>query len=377
MGRDREVQKRNVRGAHRYKRGRVWWAYAPGRGRWSLGTADEREAEQRLAAELSQPARAPRARGTEAPTIEQVVEAYVSAPHGWTARTKRSASQRGTAFAEWCTAHALTLPAQLTSKVLGRWREERLAEVSAATVNRDEDVIRKAFRWASEQSPPLCAPVEALVSRRRLRESKRLQLELIPSPDECEQIAQAFGADPAHAWLGLAVRLAVATGLRREELTRLRAEDVSETWVRVYPEEGAHADAWSGKSHKERRIPAPPETIALAREWVRVRGDRVLSDSTTKRLHDAAKRAKLTVKGWHDFRRTFATECERAGKPLPHVQRWLGHELLATTQRYLGRYRSDDALSAPVVYSVYKTTVPQGHFEPPSVPPANDNDSDE
>lgn len=37
----------------------------------------------------------------------------------------------------------------------------RLALVSAATVHRDEDVIREAFRGASEQSPPRCAPVEA------------------------------------------------------------------------------------------------------------------------------------------------------------------------------------------------------------------------
>lgn len=373
MGSNRGVSKRNTRGAHRYKRGRIWWAYAPGRGRWSLGTADEREAEQRFAAELANAARAPRARSTEAATIEQVIEAYAGAPHGWTKRTARSAAQRGTAFVEWCAERSLTSPAQLTSKVLARWREERLAAVSAATVNRDEDVLRKCFRWASEQSPPLCGPVESLVKRRRLRESKREGLEVVPSPAECEAIAQAFGDDPERAWLGLAVRLAVATGLRREELTRLRAEDVGPSWVRVYPEEGAHADAWSGKSHKERRVPCPPETLELAREWVRVRGERVLSDSTTKRLHDAAKRAKLTVKGWHDFRRTFATECVRSGAPLHHVQRWLGHELLATTQRYLGRYRSDDELRAPVVYSLYKTTVPQGHFEPPSVPPANDD----
>lgn len=376
MGRDRDVSKRNTRGAHRYRRGRVWWAYAPGRGRWSLQTTDEREAEQRLAETLAKPSRAPRAQAAQA-SIEQVVEAYVSAPHGWTKRTKRSAAQRGTAFVEWCTSRGLTLPAQLTSKALGLWREQRLKAVSAATVNRDEDVLRKAFRWASEQSPALCAPVEGLVKRRRLRESKRAGLELVPSPAECELIAQAFGADPEHAWLGLAVRLAVATGLRREELSRLRREDVSETWVRVYPEEGAHDEAWSGKSHKERRIPCPPETLALALEWVRVRGDRVLADSTTRRLHDAAARAGLTVKGWHDFRRTFATECVRAGAPLHHVQRWLGHELLATTQRYLGRYRSDDELRAPVVYSLYKTGVPQGHFEPSTVPPANDNDSDD
>lgn len=297
----------------------------------------------------------------------------MSAPHGWTKRTARSALQRATAFAEWCLARAVTSPADLTSKVVAAWRAERLKAVSAATVNRDEDVVRKAFRWASKQSPPLCAPVEALVTRERLRESKREPLQIVPSPAEAEQIALAFGEDESTAWLGLAVRVAVATGLRREELSRLRLEDVSDTWVRVYPEHGAAAEAWTGKSHRERRVPVPRETAELAREWVRVRGDRVLADSTTRRLHAAARRAGLTVRGWHDFRRTFATACERSGAPLPHVQRWLGHELLATTQRYLGRYRSDDALSAPVVYSLYKTGVPTRAFEGQSVPPANDN----
>ncbi len=188
MAGSRGVSKRNTRGAHRYRRGRVWWAYAPGRGRWSLGTADEREAEQRFAAELAKPSRTPRAQATQA-SIEQVVEAYVSAPHGWTKRTKRSASQRGAAFAEWCTLHAITSPTQLTSRVLGLWREQRLKAVSASTINRDEDVLRKCFRWASEQSPALCGPVEGLAKRRRLRESKREQLELIPSPAECASTA--------------------------------------------------------------------------------------------------------------------------------------------------------------------------------------------
>ena len=43
----------------------------------------------------------------------------------------------------------------------------------------------------------------------------------------------------------------------------------------------------------------------------------------------------------------------------------------------LARTSRDDALSAPVVYSVYKTGVQTSHFEPLPVPPANDNDSDD
>ena len=67
--------------------------------------------------------------------------------------------------------------------------------------------------------------------------------------------------------------------------------------------------------------------------------------------------------------------CDR-GAPLHHVQRWLGHELLATTQRYLGRYRSDDELRAPVVYSLYKTTVPQGQSAPTPVTSPGSVDGD-
>ncbi len=44
----------------------------------------------------------------------------------------------------------------------------------------------------------------------------------------------------------------------------------------------------------------------------------------------------------HDCRRTFATELSRRpGVSVRDVQRLLGHADLETTQRYLGRYRSD------------------------------------
>ena len=49
----------------------------------------------------------------------------------------------------------------------------------------------------------------------------------------------------------------------------------------------------------------------------------------------------------HDARRTFATEMSRRpGVSVRDVQRLLGHADLETTQRYLGRYRSDEARAA-------------------------------
>ncbi len=43
----------------------------------------------------------------------------------------------------------------------------------------------------------------------------------------------------------------------------------------------------------------------------------------------------------HDCRRTFATELVRHGQPLTIVRDRMGHADVETTERYLGRYRSD------------------------------------
>ena len=51
--------------------------------------------------------------------------------------------------------------------------------------------------------------------------------------------------------------------------------------------------------------------------------------------------------GMHDCRRTYATELSRtAGVSVRDVQRLLGHADLKTTERYLGRYRTDAARAA-------------------------------
>jgi integrase/recombinase XerD len=52
---------------------------------------------------------------------------------------------------------------------------------------------------------------------------------------------------------------------------------------------------------------------------------------------NVAKRAKLDSTAWHlhRFRDTAATRWLRAGIDVRTVQAWLGHESLATTQKYL------------------------------------------
>jgi integrase len=146
------------------------------------------------------------------------------------------------------------------------------------------------------------------------------------------------------------VAVAVSTGLRLDELRHLRPEDVAGERVEVR----AHG-AWSPKSWGERTIPVGPETRELARElaaWIASTPRGVNGIALDLGGHwiasgiDAAwARAGLPGEAprMHDARRTYATESVRLGVTLDRVRGLLGHRDVSTTERYLGRYRSDAA----------------------------------
>lgn len=349
--------RRHIRGAHRYKRPRAtgdwWYAYIPGRGRVALRTQDEAEAERQFRAELARPAR-PARHAAEA-TLAVIAASFTTAPHGWTARTKKSATYRATAFAEAMGERGVELPSQLTTAALDAWRDELMATRSAATINRGEDVVRKMLRWAREQTPPLCGPTP-MDTRGRLREAERPDRDLIPSPAEVAALVGVLDGPDGHRGLALAVALATASGLRLDELRHLPADTIDDDGVRVRPEAGAAHGAWTSKGHRERKIPLPAAVVEIAREFVAWRDahDWVLSDGWTGELLARAS-AILELEpapGMHDFRRTFATEAVRAGVALTTVQDWMAHRDIRTTQRYLGRYRSDASVVAPAPAAV-------------------------
>ncbi|HVY65916.1 MAG TPA: site-specific integrase [Gammaproteobacteria bacterium] len=344
----RRPTRRHVRGAHRFRRGRRWYAYLPGEGRFALGTDDEATADRlfraRLAAHVER-----KARLAAEKTLDVIAEQYSLAPHGWTRRSRKSTKLRAAAFVEAMATQGITLPSQLTTTALDAWRAARAKKRAAATINRDEDVVRKMLRWAAEQTPPLCAPMP-VAKRPRMREIERQGRQLIPSPAEVARLVAALV--PLHHGLGLAVTVAVATGLRLDELRHLSlsAADLHEGVVRVQPERGAADGAWTSKGHRERRIPVGRSVMDLVADFVRWRDEHrwKLADSHTGRLlAAAAKTAGVEISGMHDLRRTFVTEAVRAGVPLTQVQDWVGHRDIRTTQRYLGRYRSDASVVAP------------------------------
>ena len=141
--------------------------------------------------------------------------------------------------------------------------------------------------------------------------------------------------------------LAVATGLRRGELQTLHWSDLDLAGQRVHvtakPEYGFLPKDW-----EERTVPLTPQVVAIMKKHAAAKGcpvvfrsplgEHICSSSYIQDVCKAvAKRAGLDFTKWHmhRFRDTAATRWLRAGLDVRTVQTWLGHESLATTEKYL------------------------------------------
>jgi integrase/recombinase XerD len=139
--------------------------------------------------------------------------------------------------------------------------------------------------------------------------------------------------------------LVLATGLRRGELQTLHWPDLDlahrRVHVRAKPQYGFLPKDW-----EERTVPFSKELAEVLRTHPKVPNCPIVFPSPKSHLNyrflhdrckDIAKRAGLDPTEWHlhRFRDTAATRWLRAGIDVRTVQVWLGHESLATTQKYL------------------------------------------
>lgn len=142
----------------------------------------------------------------------------------------------------------------------------------------------------------------------------------------------------------LLLELLYSSGLRVNELTSLDWEDVDmvERWLRVF-----------GKGSKSRMVPFGQKARELLERWKLqnasqerctqgasplfegVGGERLTDRTVHRVVVAAAKRVGLSGVTPHSLRHSFATHMLERGAPLRVIQELLGHESLATTQRYL------------------------------------------
>ena len=141
--------------------------------------------------------------------------------------------------------------------------------------------------------------------------------------------------------------LLTGAGLRREELAKLKFEDVM---LQPVPGKVRTVLNVTGKGAKDRIIPINDKLAATVAEWQAIVVDGYVARSITKGggigdsisamgIYNIVNKAgqmigKLELAP-HDLRRTFAQLGFQAGVPITQISKVLGHASVSTTQRYL------------------------------------------
>lgn len=168
-----------------------------------------------------------------------------------------------------------------------------------------------------------------------------IRLPDILSQEEVERLIQCADS-PLHR---VCILVLYATGLRREELVRLKVEDIDSGRMLVHVRQG--------KGRKDREVMLSPRLLTELRDYWRSANpkprtylfpsqsspnlDVHMSDKTVwSAVREAASRAGLEKRVHpHTLRHCFATHLLESGAELRTIQLLLGHADLKTTSRYL------------------------------------------
>jgi integrase/recombinase XerC len=211
------------------------------------------------------------------------------------------------------------------------------------TVARKLAAIRSLFRFLHREGKIVKNPARLVRTPRASRHSPR-----VLSPQEVEVILQLPDqqTDRGARDAGM-LELLYATGVRVSELVGLNLEDcsLSERLVKV-----------RGKGRKERLVPFGEKARSALCNYLQARG-RLLMRQRTSREPNALflnlRGRRISVRSVqrilqkyleesalmlevhpHLFRHSFATHLLNSGADLRSIQELLGHESLATTQKY-------------------------------------------
>jgi site-specific recombinase XerD len=261
------------------------------------------------------------------------------------------------ALVDFLTWYAQTGQTELNKATVQRYASElRDAGKSAANINQRLSAIRKLAAEAADNGvldPHVAAGVQRAKGARA--EGNNLGNWLTK-----EQAEALIGAPSVATLKGKRDRALLAvligTGVRRVEGASLTVEHIQERdgrWVIV---------DLVGKRNKTRSVPLPAFAKALVDRWLKAagitsgrifrpvnKGDHLAGEGMTPQsiyiaIVGYAKALGMDIAA-HDTRRTFAKLADRGGAALAQISLTLGHESLATTQRYLGL--EQDLVDAP------------------------------
>lgn len=202
---------------------------------------------------------------------------------------------------------------------------------SNAKINRETEILSRAFRLAVEEGKFSSAPHVPALAERNVRqgffEKSEVEAVLRELPEDLRDMA----------------RFAYLTGWRRGELAALRWESVDRNAREIRIPDS--------KNGEGRSIPLDDELCALierrwtAREHHSPNGEIALSPlvfhlqgrprlNFNRRWRKACERAGCPTKLFHDFRRTAVRDMIRANVPRSVAKAWSGHKTDAMQERY-------------------------------------------
>lgn len=210
-----------------------------------------------------------------------------------------------------------TMIADLTNAALMDYRASRRGEgLQAHSINRDFACLKAALNHAHQMHgqpiPPLAwARIKVPEPPHRIR---------FLSPEEYERLIAACSPELARI-----VRVAVATGLRKDNLLSLdwSEVDLSSGLITV-----------TVKGDKLHTVKITPETRAALTTGADRKGRVFDTTNFRRRWRKAVADAKLENFRFHDLRHTFASWARMAGADLADICDALGHSNIAVTMRY-------------------------------------------
>ncbi|WP_298174895.1 site-specific integrase [Novosphingobium sp.] len=190
---------------------------------------------------------------------------------------------------------------------------------SKATVNRYVAHVRKFMIWHLEEGNRT-VPITKQTLKFDINRETAGRLRWLSYAEE-ETIVSLVPAN-----VGKLIRVAIATGCRRDELITAKLDQI----------DGNLLHLWVTKNDAYRAVPMSPETTAMLRELIETRT--MPSRRVLRRSWERA-RIKMGLQDDHEFvfhscRHTCATRMVDAGVDVLKIQKWLGHKRIETTQRY-------------------------------------------
>jgi site-specific recombinase XerD len=244
---------------------------------------------------------------------------------------------------------------------------------SVTTRNARLTAIRSLFRYAALRHPEHAGLIQRVLAIPSKRHEQTMVCFLIS-----EEVDTLLAAPDRTSWYGrrdhALLTLAVQTGLRVSELTRLTRSD-------LHLGTGAYVRCL-GKGRKQRVTPLTSQTVAVLKAWLRERAgnpadplfpsrrNRPLSSDAvawllTKHVAAATRRCpSLAGKNVtpHVLRHTAAMRLLQAGVDTSVIALWLGHESVQTTQIYL---HADLALKEQALARTAPPETTPGRYRPP------------